>query len=632
MCGIAGAATLNSEPIPLLSRRLERMGELIAHRGPDGAGQWREPSDKVGLAHRRLSIIDLSNAASQPMIGDGDIVICFNGEIYNFIELRAELLASYPFKTQSDTETILAAYNRWGIDCVSHLRGMFAFVIWDAKLQRLFCARDQGGIKPFYYAIHDNVFYFASEAKALLPFLPSVEVDPEGLSEYFAFQFSVTDKTLFKGISQLRAGHLAIVSNGNVSVRQYWDMKFEPDFDRTASSFHEEIEATISDSVRLHLRADVPVGAYVSGGVDSSLIAGLAQQHEMSGGLAFHGKFLEYPGYDESPYARAAGRHYGLDVREVALTYKDFESTIEDVIYHLDFPTAGPGSFPQYHVSKLAAQSVKVVLGGQGGDEIFGGYSRYLVGYFEEAFKAEVEGRGGSLRPSLQDIAPNLNQLASYKPMLKKQMASGLFDPLSERYFRIVNRTGEAGKAVYSSAWDMDYVQQVYRDAFVERQGNVDLHPMDAMTRFDFKFLLPALLQVEDRMSMAHGIESRLPFVDVPVIELAAKIPGHIKYPGGELKAMLRGSFLNGLPPEILARTDKQGFPTPFPEWMSGELAAWVNDVFSTQAARSRPYYDAKQILNDIGAEQSFARRLWGLLCLELWQRRFIDRVWRFEG
>jgi len=274
MCGIAGAYSLDGQPVHDLEAHLAAMNHLIRHRGPDGDATWRGPSDRVGFVHRRLAIIDLVSG-DQPMTDPAGNWITYNGEIYNYVELREELGAEN-FHTTSDTEVILAAYRRWGRDCLDHLRGMFAFAIWDAKDGSLFCARDRFGMKPFYYAVVNGRFYFASEAKALLPFLPGVETDLEGLRDYLTFQFCLDGKTLFAGIRELLPGHRLQIRNGNIEISRYWDVYYRLDFSRTAASFEEQLRELFADSVRVHLRADVPVGAYLSGGLDSSIVASLA--------------------------------------------------------------------------------------------------------------------------------------------------------------------------------------------------------------------------------------------------------------------------------------------------------------------------------------------------------------------
>src|SRR5712692_3171021 len=278
MCGIAGAIDLSRRAVPGLGRRLEVMNEIQSHRGPDGQAIWKHPAGHVGFAHRRLAIIDLSTG-DQP-VGDGaGSWISYNGEIYNYIELRAEL-GGVEFRTTSDTEVALRAYQMWGTDCVKRFRGMFAFSLWDEKTQTLFCARDRFGIKPFYYAEVDGVFYFASEIKALIPFLPSVETDLEGLKDYLCFQFCLDGKTLFKGVRELLPGHVLVVQGGRAAVSRYWEVYYHADFDHKADYFQSAIQDLMAESVALHLRSDVPVGAYLSGGLDSSIVSSLAVDSE----------------------------------------------------------------------------------------------------------------------------------------------------------------------------------------------------------------------------------------------------------------------------------------------------------------------------------------------------------------
>ena len=353
------------------------MNEIQAHRGPDGRATWAHDHGGVGFAHRRLTIIDLATG-DQPMRTEAGNWISFSGEIYNYIELRAELGGS-GFRTTSDTEVALRAYERWGADCVNHFRGMFAFSIWDEARQTLFCARDRFGIKPFYYAEVDGVLYFASEIKGLIPFLPAVETDLDALKDYLCFQFCLEGKTLFKGVRELQPGHTLTVRNGHVEVSRYWEVYYRPDFDHQPGYFEQEIRDLMGESVALHLRSDVPVGAYVSGGVDSGIIASMAAESQGAGFLGFTGRFGTDPAYDESAYARELAEWKGFQVLDVDVTARDFVEDIKKVIYHLDYPVAGPGSFPQYVVSRLASKHRKVLLGGQGGDEIFGGYTRYLV-------------------------------------------------------------------------------------------------------------------------------------------------------------------------------------------------------------------------------------------------------------
>jgi asparagine synthase (glutamine-hydrolysing) len=630
MCGIAGVCDLQGRTVPGLEGELAAMTHLLRHRGPDGEGSWRGPSDRVGFTHLRLAIIDLVSGI-QPMTDEAGNQITCNGEIYNYIELREELGVG-SFKTTSDIEVILAAYRRWGHGCLDHLRGMFAFAIWDPADGSLFCARDRFGMKPFYYAILDGRLYFASEAKALLPFLPKIETDPEGLRDYLTFQFCLDGKTLFSGIRELPPGHQLVVRNGQVEISRYWDVYYRLDFDRTAASFEEQLRELMADSVRVHLRADVPVGAYLSGGLDSSIVATLAADERPGELLAFNGKFSLGPAYDESAYARELSQLKGIELHELDITVSDFVDQIRKVIYHLDYPVAGPGAFPQFMVSELARRHRKVVLGGQGGDELFGGYTRYLVAYLEQCLRAAIDGtmHNGNFVVTYESILPNLTALKQYKPMLQDFWRDGMFEPMDRRYFRLITRASHLQEVV---RWDVlgDYSPyETFRSIFQASNLEGESY-FDRMTHFDFKTLLPALLQVEDRMSMAHGLESRLPFLDHPIVELAATIPADVKFEGGQLKKVLRSAFAPILPSSIVERQDKMGFPTPLNAWAAGPARDFVSDILSSRPALDRNWVDNRRVLASLEDESAFGRGFWGLLSLEIWQREFHDRASQFR-
>ena len=626
MCGIAGCVGMSAGPVPGLGQRLAVMNRLISHRGPDGSGTWQHPAGSLGLTHRRLTIIDLATG-DQPMTDAAGNWITYNGEIYNYLELRNEL-GRESFQTTSDTEVILRAYERWGPACLDRLRGMFAFALWDESRGELFCARDRFGIKPFYYAVVDDVLSFASEAKALLPFLPEIRTDRDALRDYLAFQACLDGKTLFEGIRELPAGHVLRVRDGTVRVDRYWEVFFQPDLERSAGDFEDELRALVEDSVRVHLRADVPVGAYLSGGLDSSIIASLAADERSSDLAAFTGKFPLGPQYDESHYARELAGAKRIDLHELSIGVDDLIENIGRVIYHLDYPAAGPGSFPQYMVSALAAKHLKVVLGGQGGDELFGGYARYLIAYLEQSLKGAIDGTmaPGKYVVDYASILPNLTALRSYKPLLQEFWRDGLFDEMDRRYFRLVNRTPQVQGLV---RWDElgDYSPfETFRAVFHADNITGESY-LDRMTHFDFKALLPALLQVEDRVSMAHGLESRLPYLDHPVVELAARMPPTVKFAGGRMKRVLHAALGHVVPRSIAERQDKMGFPTPFVDWARGPANEFVTDVMTSGRALDREFIDNAAVLARLQGASAYDRDFWGFFSLELWHQQFHDRA-----
>ena len=630
MCGIAVVLNQNLQPVRFLRNRIETMNRLQKHRGPDGEGAWSDERESVGLGHVRLSIIDLE-AGQQPMFredGSG-AAISFNGEVYNYVELRRQIGEGH-FRTTSDTEVVLESYLHWGDSCVDVFRGMFAFALWDENRSRLFCARDRFGIKPFYYAVADGVFYAASECKALLPFLPEVVPDMEAFKEYLTFQFPLQGRSLFQGVRELPPAHTLVIENGEIKVERYWEVHYDVDWDHTAKWFDDRLQTVISESLDIHVRADVPIGAYVSGGLDSSSLAVMGARRV--GGesfMGFNGRFAEGDGaFDESVFARDAADLGGFELRDQIIREQDFVDSIEKVIYHLDYPVAGPGSFNQYQISSLAVQHRKVVLGGQGGDEIFGGYTRYLIAYFEQCIKGAIEGSldTGRFIVTYESIIPNLRTLQKYMPMLKQFWSSGLFEEMDRRYFQLVNRAPNLSDEIrWNELGDYD-PYHAFRDLFYSSNVGQESY-FDLMTHFDFKTLLPALLQVEDRMSMAHGLESRVPLLDYPIVELAAKMPADIKFKNGTLKIALVNALREHLPKSIRNRKDKMGFPIPLNQWIQqgGVVRDFVNDIFRSQACRERAYFDAAAIERALDTETTFGRKIWGLLCLELWHREFID-------
>jgi asparagine synthase (glutamine-hydrolysing) len=631
MCGIFAIIKKNTETSAALRYSVARGLERIRHRGPDGENVWLSKDQSVGFGHVRLAVVDLETGAQPMTLADGSTII-FNGEIYNHTELRQELGID-SFITPSDTEVILRAYKRWGENCVNHLRGMFAFLIWDESKKRVFFARDRFGIKPLYWYQHPNGdVYFASEIKAFLPFMETRTVSPSALSDYFSFQFCLGGKTLLHGVNQVLPAHCGWIENGGtLQARQYWEVHYDLDFEHTDRFFIDRIQTLADDSSMFHMRADVEVGAYVSGGVDSSLLAILGSKHKSrdSAFKIFNGKFLEGEAFDESQYAQAVADEHGMELHVASITEQDFVDSIAKVIYHLDSPVAGPGAFPQYMVSKLASQHLKVVLGGQGGDEIFGGYARYLLAYFEQCIQAGIDGtlHDGNFVVTYESIIPNLTTLRSYKPLMKEFWSNGLFEPRDQRYFRLINRSNTIEPMLAPGTIRREEAFEEFRKIFWGTNVGKESY-FDMMTHFDFKTLLPALLQVEDRMSMAHGLESRVPFLDHPLVEFAATAPANVKFLNGELKRWLREAFSDQLPRSIRERKDKMGFPVPLNLWIKrgGKARDLIGDTFSSSKARSRPYLAKSLSLDEILDSQSiYGRNLWALLSLELWHQQFID-------
>lgn len=632
MCGVFGLLMDHPRSREVISEEIGRGLQRIRHRGPDGEGRWISADGLAGLGHVRLSIIDLDSGGQPMQSDDGRYTIVYNGEIYNYIELRDEL-GRDAFRTLSDTEVVLRAFQRWGVDAVYRLRGMFAIAIWDSAEKKMFLARDRFGIKPLYWIKTKIGFYFASEVKALLPFLERRRVGAAALSEYFTFQFYLGEKTLMDEVWQLPAAHYVVLAPGvveGVKPIRYWEVHYNIDYEHTEKWFSERLEALLLDSVNVHLRSDVEVGGYVSGGVDSSLLAILARETRPDKGFQiFNGRFLDGPDFDESEYAAELANQYDMQLHITDISEQDFVEHISKVIWHLDQPVAGPGAFPQYMVSKRVGERVKVVLGGQGGDEIFGGYARYLVAYFEQCIKGAIEGtlRNGNFLVTYESIIPNLQSLRLYKPMLGEFLAGGLFGERDDRYMRLVNRANTFGPFLAPGILDQAGTTEEFKQIFWGDNVGKESY-FDSMTHFDFKTLLPALLQVEDRMSMAHGVESRVPFLDHPLVEFAATIPADIKFKNGELKRLLKKVFAQRLPEKISNRKDKMGFPVPLNRWTKNGGAAreYIGDILGGRRAREREYlspnFSIDKILDGQGV---YGRNLWALLSLEIWHQAFID-------
>lgn len=635
MCGITGVLAMQGTK-DALGASLTSMMHAIRHRGPDGDGIWLDEKRPVGLGHVRLAIIDPEHGKQPMTTEDGRYVVVFNGAIYNYLELRRELTGKgHPIHSYSDTEVLLYAYREWGEQFVDRLIGMFAFAIWDKHEQRLFCARDRIGIKPFYYHFDGQRLLFASEIKAILAD-PGVEAAAnfEGLQDYLTFQFCLDQKTLFKGIDKLEPGHcLSAHYEGDVlkvTTRQYWDLRYEIDEEHDERYFIDTLSGLIDDSIRLHLRSDVPLGAHLSGGLDSSSIVCLASR--MLGGeqlKTFTGAFSEGPQFDETAYAKEVSSFAGTAYHEIFIPAgHELPDVLPRLMYYMDEPLAGPGVIPQYYVSRLASEHVKVVMGGQGGDELFIGYARYMAVYLEKCLSGAIYQTANQRRyaVSLESIVPNLPLLATYQPMLQNLWMDGLFNSHDQRYFRLTDRS-EGMSQLFNPEALRGAGNYSPFESFQRIFNRDELHSLvNQMTYFDLKGSLPALLHVEDRTSMAASIESRVPLLDHRIVEFMASIPPNIKFAGGRMKHLFKESVRSAVPQTIFERKDKMGFPTPLTQWTKGVAREFVMDTLLSGRARQRGLYNPEAVEKALTDEREFGRIVWGLLCLELWHRIFIDK------
>lgn len=619
MCGIAGIINIKKQYINNLIPILDRMGKLQQHRGPDQTGYVAK--SWYGLTAQRLKIIDLTTG-NQPLVHDDTgCIIIYNGEIYNYQHLKKQLIKSFNFKTTSDTEVILAAYLKHGVKCLNLLDGMFSFVIYDPREESFFIARDRIGIKPFYYTIKDNLFFFASEIKTLLPFI-DVTIDSQELNDYLVFQFSITNKSLFKNIEQLLPGHYISIKNNNILTQRYWNINYNIDLYKSDKYFIEKLENIVIDETKKHLQSDVKIACYLSGGLDSGLLTTLVAQ-SIPNLTAYHGYFPTEKAYDESQYAKTIANLYGINLICIPISPQDVVDNLEKIIYTLDVPLGGTGSILQYLTAKQIKE--KVVIGGQGGDELFGGYVRYLIAYFEQVLKHTIFQTASDENRFIvhyNTIAKSLQYLKNYFPLLQKALSINLFGEMDTKYLVLLDRTNS-----HKSIFNLQNVDQTYERAkqiFNSNNFKNECY-FDKMTHFDFKTFLPMLLHIEDRVNMAFGIESRVPFLNTNLVEFMATVPANVKFQNGELKKLFKQTFQNYLPKMILSRTDKMGAPVPFSKWAKATpLKDFLCDLFLS--GPEREYYNKKHILKTLETNAEFDRELWGAVSLELWQQIFIDK------
>ncbi len=625
MCGIAGFVTLTPASEP--DATLARMTGIIRHRGPDAEGFYRDPLASLG--HRRLSIIDLG-AGGQPMTNeDGNLWITYNGEIFNHADLRGDLeRAGHRYRTRCDTETILHAYEQYGRDCVTRFRGMFAFAIWDKESRTLFCARDRLGIKPFYYYWDGRLFAFASEIKALLEH-PAIaaRLEESLLAEYLHFGYTSGDKTLFRGIRKLMPGHHLALTGDHLDIRPYWEVpEAAPEAPREDAAWIAECRQRLEETVRMRLMSDVPLGMFLSGGVDSSAIAALMKRM-VDGPVKTYAVGYGETEFSELGYARHVAASIGTEHRDVVIGMEDFFNALPRMVWHEDEPISWPSSVSLYFVSRLAAEEVKVVLTGEGSDELFAGYARYNFYLLNQRWAARYRAIPEFLRARLRHYIGNTSLLSGSARRKLQHSFVGRDDSLEALY---LDNFYAAFPGSEIPAWlRAPAAAESAFDAYLHYwNARPDATLLARMLYADQKTYLVELLMKQDQMSMAASLESRVPFLDHPFVEFAARVPEHLKIRGGTAKYILKRAVEDLLPREIVYRK-KMGFPTPLQQWLRDPRAESLFSLIGDRRGPLASYldlapWDALLARHRAGLEDA-TDRIWRLLNLQLWAGIFLD-------
>ena len=625
MCGICGTYDYRTS-VPPDPEVLSDMLSVLYHRGPDEEGVHL--AGGVGLGMRRLSIIDLPGGHQPIANEDGTVIVVFNGEIYNYRELRSSLAArGHRFSTNSDTEVIVHLYEDAGDDCVQALRGMFGFAIWDARRQRMLIARDRLGIKPVYYCERGSILVFGSEIKAILqhPDVP-VRLNAQALGDYLSLKYVPAPQTIFEGIHALPPAHILSCDRNGVRVREYWRVSYTPRHGKNAREAvcSEELEALLADCVRAHLVSDVPFGAFLSGGLDSSTIVALMSQELQSPvktfSVGFRGQGEEC---SELPYARLVADRYGTDHNEVIVGARDLTDGAERVLWHLDQPIADNACLANYMLSAMASRHVKMVLTGEGGDELFAGYARYsgerlspwfrmLPGVARRAAVGASERLPGLRRPKLALFAlcqaDEGSRLVNWFPLFNSEWKARL---LSDELGSMVSPLGP---------------ERAFQQCLAQSDAT---DPLNRMLCADTKlWLADDLLARGDKMCMANSLEARVPLLDHKLVEFAASLPPGLKIRRLTRKYLFRNVARKLLPPEIIERR-KQGFPMPFATWFRDEARPMVRDLLSPETIRRRGLFNPGFVQRLIDQHElriaDHSPLIWGLLSVELWHRVFLD-------
>lgn len=620
MCGICGFVNLDgSAASPEI---VARMNATLFHRGPDDGAEFTH--DATALGHRRLSIVDLARGR-QPMRLEGTpLTIVYNGEVYNHLDLRKQLdFSAESYRTTSDTETILRAFRQYGEDVPRHLRGMFAFAVYDSNTRAVFIARDRLGIKPLYYVKTDQLFAFASEIKSLLAH-PDIHasVNTSKLSEQLTLKYTLDDQTLYQGIKKLLPGHWISLRDGEIRSRQYWDMSYAPK--RKFSSIDEaatEFKSQFDDSVRARLMADVPLGVFLSGGIDSSVIAASMSKMTNEPIKAFSIAFAQKE-YSELSYSNLVAKHVGADVREMVLSPEDWFAAWPKMVYHEDEPIAHPSSIPLHFVSKLAAKDVKVVLTGEGSDELMAGYERYYQTLTNMRYGRYVPQGVRAVAQKLIDFLPD-----RFTPK-RKAVRTSLYLPTDVDTLFLDNyaafRRVDVANALQPKYRDTIDVANTYAGFTDLMQCSDAEELLDQILYADMKTYLVELLMKQDQMSMSASLESRVPFLDHELVEFVCSLPVEYKLKGFETKRILRHALGSTVPREIVTRS-KKGFPTPIKEWFRTDFAGTIRELLQSKNTMLheyvRPEYIDQILERHISGAWNLQEQIWTLGNLEIWLR-----------
>jgi asparagine synthase (glutamine-hydrolysing) len=627
MCGICGKFYFNTDE-RVDPELIGKMCDAITHRGPDGRGQFI--SGAVGLGHTRLAVIDLHTGAQPISNEDKTVWIVFNGEIYNYLQLREELvMRGHQFRSMTDTEVIVHLYEEYGVASLQRLQGMFAFAIWDEKDQTLFVARDRVGIKPLYYVDTGRALVFGSEIKALLAD-PEVkcEVNPQSIDKFLTHYCLPGKETLWTGIKKLEPGHYLLACKGKHEIKQYWDMRYRQgkqwkDLDEAAEALYELTKRT----VREHMISDVPVGFLLSGGVDSTIVLSCAATETDKKISTFTVGFDDAQFEDERVYARLAAKRYGSDHHEITIAPQEFWDFLPTLVKHMEEPVCDPPAVALHYVSKLASKHVKVLLSGEGGDEAFGGYNTYRNFQFLESVKRAIHPMERILSGALGFVNcfGSLQKVGKFAPFVTTSFHDYYYSRVASPYSYFNQVKAELYTSEFQKSVCPDRSVEIIHSFFRQVQDQPVLNQMQYL---DIKTTLPDDLLVKaDRMTMCNSLELRVPFLDHVLLEFAATLPIGYKVKGLATKRILKHAFGQRIPTEIIRRK-KAGFPIPIQRWVQNELRQQVNEVLLSRKSLERGYFNKAGVEKLLAAGDQgkpVAKEIFSLLTLELLHQQFLD-------